>query len=178
MVGTVRILTVGEAIGRMQWLLEGDEVLNNLWVRGEISNFRAAGGHWYFTLKDASASLRSLMFRSRTSRVGFLPQNGLRVVAKGYISVYERDGSLTFYLDELYADGVGALWTAFQQLKERLEAEGLFSPALKRPLPFLPRTVGIVTSPAGAAFHDLRTIIHRRCPITRILLAPSAVQGP
>lgn len=173
-----KILSVGEVIGRIQWLLEGDTVLNNLWVRGEISNFRAAGGHWYFTLKDTNTSIRCVMFRSRISRVGFLPQNGLRAVVKGYVSVFERDGGLTFYLDELLADGVGSLWASFQQLKERLESEGLFAAEKKRPLPFFPRVVGIATSPTGAAFQDMKTIIRRRCPASRIVLAPTIVQGP
>jgi len=172
-----RILGVGEVVRYIQGLLEEDSLLQNLWVRGEISNFRSSGAHWYFTLKDAASSLRCVMFRSRAVRVNFLPQNGLQVVVRGYVSVFERDGGLSFYVEELQADGAGALWVAFQNLKARLEAEGLFAPQAKRPLPFFPRVVGIVTSPYGAAFHDLKTIIHRRAPGTRIILAPSAVQG-
>jgi exodeoxyribonuclease VII large subunit len=174
----LRILTVSEVTGKIQGLLSEDRVLSNLWMRGEISNFRApSSGHWYFTLKDASSSLRCVMFRSRSNRTGFLPQDGLRVVIRGYVSLYERDGALQIYVDELQADGVGALWVAFQQLKEKLEAEGLFAPEKKRALPFFPQVVGIVTSPTGAAFQDLRTVIHRRSPGTKIVLAPASVQG-
>jgi len=117
------------------------------------------------------------MFRSRANRTGFLPQDGLRVVIRGYVSLYERDGSLQIYVEELQADGIGALWVAFQQLKEKLAAEGLFALERKRALPVFPRVVGIVTSPTGAAFQDLRTVIHRRSPGTRIILAPASVQG-
>ena len=174
----LRIHTVSEVAGKIQGLLSEDAVLSNLWMRGEISNFRApSSGHWYFTLKDSSSSLRCVMFRSRASRTGFLPQDGLRVVIRGYVSLYERDGSLQIYVEELQADGIGALWVAFQQLKEKLAAEGLFALERKRALPVFPRVVGIVTSPTGAAFQDLRTVIHRRSPGTRIILAPASVQG-
>lgn len=117
------------------------------------------------------------MFRSRANRTGFLPQSGMRVVIRGYASLYERDGTLQIYVEELQADGIGALWAAFQELKEKLAAEGLFAPERKRPLPAFPQVIGIVTSPTGAAFQDLRTVIHRRSPGTRIILAPASVQG-
>ncbi len=117
------------------------------------------------------------MFRSRANRTTFLPQDGMRVLIRGYVSLYERDGTLQIYVEELQADGIGALWVAFQQLKEKLEAKGWFAPERKRTLPFFPRVVGIVTSPTGAAFQDLRSVIHRRCPGTRIVLAPASVQG-
>jgi exodeoxyribonuclease VII large subunit len=174
----LRILSVSEAVGRIQGLLSEDKILNNLWLRGEISNFRAPrSGHWYFTLKDSVSSLRCVMFRSRANRTAFLPQDGLRVIIRGYVSLYERDGTLQIYVEELQADGLGALWLAFQQLKEKLAEEGLFAPARKRTLPGFPKVIGIVTSPTGAAFQDLRTIIHRRCPIAKIVLAPASVQG-
>jgi exodeoxyribonuclease VII large subunit len=174
----LRIHTVSEVAGKIQGLLSKDMTLSNLWMRGEISNFRSpSSGHWYFTLKDGSSALRCVMFRSRASRTGFLPQDGLRVVIRGYVSLYERDGTLQIYVEELQADGIGALWAAFQELKEKLAAEGLFAPERKRPLPAFPRVVGIVTSSTGAAFQDLRTVIHRRSPGTRIILAPASVQG-
>ncbi len=174
----LRIHTVSEVAGKIQGLLSEDRTLSNLWMRGEISNLRSpSSGHWYFTLKDGASALRCVMFRSRASRTSFLPQDGMRVVIRGYVSLYERDGTLQIYVEELQADGIGALWAAFQELKEKLAAEGLFAPERKRPLPVFPRVVGIVTSSTGAAFQDLRTVIHRRSPGTRIILAPASVQG-
>jgi exodeoxyribonuclease VII large subunit len=169
---------VGEVTGYLNDLLEADPVLNDLWVRGEISNFkRHRSGHLYFTLKDQKSCLRCVMFRSRSNRLSFLPTDGMEVLARGYISIYERDGLCQFYVDELEPDGQGALYMAFCRLKERLQAEGLFAAEHKKPLPYLPRKIGIITSPVGAAWRDLLTVIRRRFPEMPIVLAPVAVQG-
>lgn len=173
-----RIYGVGEVAGYLRDLLEADALLNNLWVRGEISNYkRHTSGHIYFTLKDSTSCLRCVMFRSRARRLQFLPAGGMRVLARGAISVYERDGSYQLYVEELAPDGVGALYQAYCVLRDKLQAEGLFAPEHKKPLPFLPRKVGVVTSPNGAAWHDIVTVIGRRFPGMPVVLAPAAVQG-
>ncbi len=173
-----RIYRVGEITGYIRNLLESDSLLSDLWIRGEISNFkRHTSGHIYFTLKDDSSSLRCVMFRSRACLLDFLPANGMNVLVRGYISLYERDGSYQLYVEELEPDGMGALYLAYCLLKDRLEAEGLFAVERKKPIPFLPRKVGVVTSPNGAAWHDIVTVIRRRFPQMPIVLAPAAVQG-
>ncbi|BDG59884.1 exodeoxyribonuclease VII large subunit [Caldinitratiruptor microaerophilus] len=159
-------------------LIEGDELLADLWVRGEISNWRRhVSGHCYFTLKDEHAQVRCVMFRSQAARLRFEPEDGMRVLARGRVGVFERDGLYQFYVAELEPDGRGALHLAFEQLKARLQAEGLFDPARKRPLPRLPRKIGIVTSPTGAAIRDMITVARRRFPNVHIVLAPALVQG-
>lgn len=158
--------------------MDADPFLNDLWVRGEISNYkRHSSGHLYFTLKDQKGRLRCVMFRSRGKSLTFLPSDGMRVLARGYISIYERDGLCQFYVQELAPDGQGALYQAFCQLKDRLQGEGLFAPEHKKAIPYLPQRVGIVTSPTGAAWRDLITVIRRRFPEMPVVLAPSAVQG-
>ncbi|MDH7576228.1 MAG: exodeoxyribonuclease VII large subunit [Bacillota bacterium] len=169
---------MGEVTNYLRNLLEGDPVLNSIWVRGEISNFKFhTSGHLYFTLKDEAGSLRCVMFRSRSGQLSFLPANGMNVLVRGYISLYEREGSCQLYVEELTPDGLGALYLAYCQLKARLEREGLFASEHKKPLPFLPRKIGVITSPNGAAWHDLVTVMRRRFPGIPILLAPAAVQG-
>ncbi|NPV28544.1 MAG: exodeoxyribonuclease VII large subunit [Firmicutes bacterium] len=173
-----KVYRVGEVASRLRNLLEGDPVLNNIWVRGEISNFKShASGHLYFTLKDETGSLRCVMFRSRSSLLSFLPANGMNVLVRGYVSFYERDGSCQLYVEELTPDGLGSLYLAYCRLKNKLEAAGFFAPERKKPLPFLPRKVGVITSPSGAVWHDLVTVMRRRFPGIPILLAPAAVQG-
>lgn len=158
--------------------LENDPLLADLWVRGEISNWkRHTSGHCYFTLKDEAAQVRCVMFRSQAMRLKFEPEHGMRVLVRGRIGVYERDGAYQLYAQEMEPEGLGALHLAFEQLKARLEAEGLFAPERKRPLPRLPRTVGLVTSPTGAALRDLITVARRRYPNINLLLAPALVQG-
>lgn len=177
-VSSPRILTVKELTGFLKELLEGNQALQNVWVRGEVSNCRLpSSGHMYFTLKDESASIRCVMFRSQVSRLIFRLEDGLQVLARGYVSLYERDGQYQLYVQELQPAGVGDLHLAFQQLKVKLEREGLFNPAHKSPIPVLPRRIGIVTSPTGAAIRDLITIITRRCPGVELVVAPAAVQG-
>lgn len=150
----------------------------DVWLEGEISNLRAPGsGHLYCTLKDGSSQIRAVIFRSVALRLRFGLEDGLQVVVRGRLSVYEPRGEYQLILDHLEPKGRGALQVAFEQLKRRLEAEGLFNAQRKRSLPVFPRTVGIVTSPTGAAVRDLITVLHRRCPILRIILAPVQVQG-
>jgi len=173
-----RLLTVTELTAYLKNLLDRDPLLINLWVRGEISNCKqAASGHLYFTLKDEQCSLRAVMFRSRCARLPFQPKNGLAVRVRGYVTVFERDGAYQLYAEEMEPDGAGALYLAFEQLKAKLQQEGLFDPRRKRKLPFLPRCIGIVTSPAGAVIQDMIKIISRRWPGLEIIFTPVAVQG-
>lgn len=173
-----RIYSVGEVTGYLRDLLEADPLLGNVWIRGEISNYkRHTSGHLYFTLKDSSSCMRCVMFRSRCSQLSFLPANGMSVIIRGRISVYERDGQYQLYAEELAPDGMGALYAAYLRLKEQLQAEGLFAEERKKPLPRFPRKVGVVTSQNGAAWHDLLTVMRRRFPGISIILASAAVQG-
>jgi exodeoxyribonuclease VII large subunit len=174
----LRILTVGELTRHIKNMIEQDYLLANIWVKGEISNFKAAtSGHFYFTLKDDCSILKVVMFRSKSRSLVFRPANGMAVVARGYVSVYERDGTYQFYAEEIEPDGTGALHLAFEQLKERLQSEGLFDPKHKKALPLLPRRIGIVTSPTGAAVRDMVEIIRRRWTGLKIILVPVLVQG-
>ena len=159
-------------------LLENDRNLQDLWVQGEISNLsRPSSGHMYFTLKDSGAALRCVMWRSAVARLGFLPREGDAVEAHGSINIYEASGQYQLYADTLRPVGEGALYQEFLRLKARLEAEGLFDPERKKPVPRWPRTIGIVTSPTGAALRDMLNTILRRYPVARVILAPSPVQG-
>lgn len=174
----MKILTVSELTRHIKSLIEKDYLLSNTWVKGEISNFKAASsGHYYFTLKDESSSLRVVMFRSRGRSVLFNPENGMAVLVRGYISIFERDGSYQLYAEEMEPDGIGALYLAFAQLKERLQKEGLFEKDRKKRLPLLPHRIGIVTSPTGAVIRDMSEIIKRRWPGREIILVPVQVQG-
>jgi exodeoxyribonuclease VII large subunit len=159
-------------------LLESDARLQDLWVQGEISNLsRPSSGHMYFTLKDAGASLRCVMWRTAVARQGFTPREGEAVEVHGSINIYEASGQYQLYADTLRPVGQGALYQEFLRLKARLEAEGLFDPERKRPLPRWPHKIGIVTSPTGAALRDMLNTIRRRYPLAEIILAPSPVQG-
>ncbi|WP_232282324.1 exodeoxyribonuclease VII large subunit, partial [Paenibacillus sp. oral taxon 786] len=158
--------------------LESDQVLTDVWIRGEISNFtHHSSGHMYFTLKDADSRIKSIMFASYNQRLPFRPKEGTRVIARGNVSVYERDGQYQFYVTHMQPDGVGSLYLAFEQLKQKLEAEGLFAPGRKRPLPRFPKTIGVVTSPTGAAVRDILTTLGRRYPQAAVILYPVLVQG-
>jgi exodeoxyribonuclease VII large subunit len=175
---SLHILTVRELTQHIKNIIDQDYLLANVWVKGEISNFKAAAsGHFYFTLKDNYSTLKAVMFRSKSRSVVFTPENGMAVSARGYVSVYERDGTYQFYAEEIEPDGAGALHLAFEQLKERLQSEGLFDPKYKKALPLLPRTIGIVTSPTGAAVRDMVEIIRRRWPGLKLVLVPVLVQG-
>lgn len=153
--------------------------LNDLIVCGEISGFTRhyKSGHLYFTLKDETASVKAVMFRSQTRLLNFEPQNGMQVLAYGHATIYERDGAFQLYVDYMRPFGAGAAQMAFDALYKKLEAEGLFAPERKRPLPAVPRCIGVVTSKTGAAWQDVQNVIGRRWPMTRLLLAPVTVQG-
>jgi len=149
-----------------------------VWVEGEISNFKAhSSGHWYFTIKDSNAQLRAKCFRSSNQRIRFMPNDGLHVRARGKLTVYPPRGEYEMVVETLDPVGAGALRIAFEQLRDRLQAEGLFAKALKRPLPVFPRRVGIVTSPTGAAIRDMLNVISRRTRTVNVLLSPARVQG-
>jgi len=170
--------TVSELTRYVRELLEGDEYLQELWVQGEVSNFsRPSSGHIYFTLKDASASLRCVMWRNAAMRLQFLPRDGDAVRVHGNISVYEAGGQYQLYADIIRPVGEGDLYKEFLRLKARLEAEGLFDPERKRPVPRYPQCIGIITSPTGAALQDMLNTLNRRYPLARIVLAPVPVQG-
>ncbi len=172
----MKIYSVSEMTREIRTLLE--ERFGEVWIEGEISNFRpAASGHFYFSLKDETAQIRCVMFRGANRGLRFQPENGLQVLCGGRISVYEPRGDYQILVERLEPQGIGALQLAFEQLKKRLEGEGLFDPARKRPIPALPRKVGVVTSPTGAAIRDMVDVLTRRFPNIQILLNPVLVQG-
>lgn len=171
-----RILTVSELTLLVRDRLE--QGFPDVWVEGEVSNLRTpSSGHLYFTLKDADSQLRAVLFRAGAQRLRFALREGLQVIVRGRLTVYEPRGEYQAVLDYLEPKGVGALQLAFEQLKEKLAREGLFDQSRKRPLPFLPRRVGLVTSLSGAAIRDMLAVLHRRCPALAILIAPVPVQG-
>ena len=158
--------------------MDSDPLLAQVAVRGEISNYKLyPSGHHYFTLKDESGALKCVMFKGNAMRLRFRPENGMKVIAMGKVSVYPRDGAYQLYCTAMAMDGVGDLYAAFEQLKRKLEAQGLFDPARKQPLPKYPETIGIITSSAGAAVHDMLRILRKRYPLTRVRLLPVRVQG-
>lgn len=172
------IFTIRSLTRYLRGLIERDPSLQDLWVRGEISNLRRhSSGHLYFTLKDDSTQLSCVLWREQARSLAFEPADGMRVLAHGALTIYEKGGQYQLTAAELELDGVGALWLAFDRLKKKLEAEGLFETARKRPLPPSPRKVALVTSLDGAAVHDLLTVLRRRSPTTSILLVPAAVTG-
>ncbi len=171
-------LSVSEITSYLRQLLESDEILRDVWVRGEISNLsQPSSGHVYFTLKDAAAALRCVIWRTTAQRLKTDLANGSAVEVHGYISVYEPNGQYQLYIDALRLAGEGWLYQEFLRLKARLEAEGLFEPERKRPIPARPRTIGIVTSPTGAALQDMLNTLAARYPLAEVVLAPTAVQG-
>ena len=162
----------------IKMLLEGNPNLKDVWVQGEISGAKLySSGHLYFSLKDSDSVISAVMFKNSMMRMEFEPENGMKVVAHGRVSAYPPRGQYQFIVDRMIPDGAGALAVAFEQLKARLGAEGLFDPARKRPLPAHPRRIGVVTSPSGAAVHDIIRVAKKRCPSTEILIFPSLVQG-
>ncbi|HEY9122588.1 MAG TPA: exodeoxyribonuclease VII large subunit [Brevefilum sp.] len=172
------ILSVSQLNSYLRQLLESDEILQDIWVQGEISNLsQPSSGHLYFTLKDPEAAIRCVMWRSTAARLTFRPREGMAVEVHGSMSVYEVSGQVQLYLDTMQPAGEGALYQEYLRLKAKLEAEGLFDPERKRPLPLMPKLIGIVTSPTGAALQDMLNTIQRRFPIAKVLLAPSSVQG-
>ncbi len=170
--------TVTDLTRYLKELIEEDHLLRDLWVLGEVSNIsRPASGHLYFTIKDSSASLRCVMWRSTVSQQKWLPREGDSLEVHGYIGIYEVGGIYQLYADLLRPIGEGALYQEFLRLKARLEAEGLFAPERKRPIPELPQKIGIVTSPSGAALRDILNTLRRRFPLVEVILAPTPVQG-
>ena len=173
------ILSVTDINQHLRGLITADELLASVYVRGELSNFKLhSSGHAYMTMKDEGGVLRAVMFRASASRLKFRPDNGMKVIAHGRIDVFPRDGQYQLYIDELIPDGVGALYIAYEQLKEKLEAEGLFDPSHKKPIPRCPARIALVTSPTGAAVRDMLRILRARWPIARIRIYPVRVQGP
>lgn len=172
------VLTVSAINSHIKMLLQRDQQLSGLLVRGEISNFtRHSSGHLYFSLKDKTGTIKCVMFRSNAQRLQFQPAHGMEVLIAGYVTVYERDGVYQLYAEQMMQAGAGALHAAYEKLKAKLLTEGLFAEERKRPLPFLPRKVGIVTSPTGAAIRDLVSIMQRRNPTVSIYVVPAIVQG-
>ena len=172
------VFTVTELNNCVKELVESVPAFGDLLLKGEISNYKVyPSGHHYFTLKDSQSALRCVMFKGSAAKLRFRPENGMQVIASGRISVYPRDGAYQLYCSGLSADGVGDLYVAFEQLKDKLYREGLFDPAHKKPLPRYPQRIAIVTSSAGAAVHDMIRILRRRYPIAKVLLLPVRVQG-
>ena len=171
-------LTVTQLNQFIKELIEGQPMLSHVCVRGELSNYKIyPSGHHYFTLKDSESSLRCVMFKSSASKLRFRPESGMSVTVWGRISVYPRDGAYQLYCTQLMPEGTGDLQVAFEQLKAKLQAEGLFDEAHKKPLPAFPGRIAIITSSAGAAVHDMIRILSRRWPMTKVLLLPVRVQG-
>ncbi len=173
-----QVFSISQINAYLQNKLDSDALLNAVAVRGEISNYKLyPSGHHYFTLKDEGAALKCVMFKGNALRLRFRPENGMKVIAIGKISVYPRDGAYQLYCTAIAMDGVGDLYAAFEQLKKKLAAQGLFDPAHKKPLPAYPGTIGIITSSAGAAVHDMLRILRKRYPLTQVKLLPVRVQG-
>ncbi|MEX3616267.1 exodeoxyribonuclease VII large subunit [Paenibacillus glucanolyticus] len=173
-----RVLSVKDLNRYIRMKMEGDSRLSDVWIRGEISNFtHHSSGHMYFTLKDEGSRIRAIMFATHNQRLPFIPKEGSRVIARGNVSVYERDGQYQFYAVQMQPDGIGSLYLAYEQLKAKLEEEGLFAADRKRPLPLYPKTIGVITSPTGAAVRDIMITIRRRYPQARTILYPVLVQG-
>ncbi len=173
-----QILSISQINEYIRSKMDADPMLTGLALRGEISNYKLyPSGHHYFTLKDESAALRCVMFKGNAMRLRFRPENGMKVIAMGKISVFPRDGAYQLYCTNLTVDGVGDLHAAFEQLKAKLAAQGLFDPQHKKPLPKYPGTIGIVTSAAGAALHDMLRILRKRYPLSKVVLLPARVQG-
>ncbi len=173
-----KYLTVSAITRYLKAKLDVDENLQTVFLKGEISNFKAhTSGHFYFSLKDEGSKINAIMFRSNASKVLFKPLDGMKVLVSGRISIYEAMGSYQIYVDEMLEDGVGNLYIAFEQLKKKLQAEGLFEASYKRKIPSVPKRVGIVTASTGAAIRDIMTTIKRRFPICETILFPTLVQG-
>ena len=172
------ILSVSQLTSYLRQVLESDALLQDLWVEGEISNFgQPSSGHLYFTLKDSDAAIKCVMWRNAAARLNFAPREGMAIEAHGSMSVYEVNGQVQLYIDTMKPAGEGALFQEYLRLKAKLEATGIFDPETKQSLPELPKTIGIVTSPTGAALQDMLNTIRRRYPIAEVVLSPTAVQG-
>lgn len=174
----IKVLSVTQITDYIKKLFSCDTILNKVSIRGEISNFKLHySGHMYFTLKDDSAKIKCVMFKSANSNLKFLPEDGMSVIVSGSVSIYERDGQYQVYVNDMQPDGKGALYVAFEQLKKKLEQQGLFNPEIKVPIPKVPKKVGVVTSSTGAAVRDIINVMTRRFPGINIIVAPVKVQG-
>lgn len=173
------VLTISQLNRYIKSLLDGDQMLSSVFLTGEISNFtnHYKSGHMYFSLKDSQCVVRAVMFAAQARRLRFLPQDGMKVIVRGRVTVYEQSGQYQVYVDDMQPDGLGALNLAYEQLKTRLAAEGLFDASRKKPLPAYPKAVGVVTSPTGAAVQDIKQILGRRFPLAEVILCPVLVQG-
>ena len=173
------VFSVSQINEYIKMTLEASPVLRDVWLRGEISNFKSnySSGHLYFSLKDAGSSIRAVMFRGYSQRLKFRPESGMTVIVHGKISTYTVSGDYQIIIDDMQPDGAGALAIAFEQLKKKLDAEGLFAPERKKPIPPFARTVGVITSASGAALHDIINVSGRRCPSAKIIIYPAYVQG-
>ena len=173
-----QVLTITQINEYIRTMMDRDALLSGVAVKGEISNYKVyPSGHHYFTLKDEGAALKCVMFRGQAVRLRFKPENGMKIIAMGKISVYPRDGAYQMYCSAMAMDGVGDLYAAFEQLKAKLSAQGLFAPEHKKMLPKYPKTIGIITSEAGAAVHDMLRILRKRFPLVKVRLLPVRVQG-
>lgn len=171
-------LTVSQLTKYIKYKLDNDVNLREVYLKGEISNFKAhTRGHFYFTIKDEGSRINAVMFASSTSKVKFTPEDGMKILVTGRISVYEATGGYQIYVNEMMEDGVGNLYVAFEQLKKKLASEGLFDEARKKRIPKIPERVGVITAPTGAAIRDIISTINRRFPLTEVILLPSLVQG-
>lgn len=174
----VLTVTVSQLNNYIKRVMENNSYLKDIWVKGEISNFKLHySGHIYMTLKDDHAAVRAVMFRGAAARLRFQPENGMKAICRGRVSVYERDGQYQLYVEEIQPDGLGALHMAFEQLKQKLGEEGLFDDSYKKPLPPYPSVIGVVTAPTGAAVRDIIHVLGRRFPLARVRICPVLVQG-
>ncbi len=173
------IISVSALNDYIKGRLESDRFLYDIYLRGEISNFtnHYKTGHFYFSIKDETSVIKAVMFKGYASKLRFIPENGMKIIAHGRIGAYVRDGQYQIYCDDIEPDGVGSLYVAYEQLKRKLEAEGLFSPERKKPLPKIPSRIGVITSPTGAAVRDIINILGRRFPYAQMVLYPALVQG-
>ena len=173
-----KYITVGQLNRYLKYKFDQDPNLNQVFLKGEISNFKAhTRGHLYFTIKDETSRINAVMFYSQASKINFIPEDGMKVLVTGRISVYEATGSYQIYVDDMIQDGVGNLYIEYEKLKKKLASEGLFDASKKKKIPKFPETIGIITAPTGAAIKDILSTIKRRWPITKTILFPSLVQG-
>ena len=173
-----KYITITQLTRYIKYKIDNDINLQEVFLKGEISNFKAhTRGHYYFTIKDENSRINAIMFASQTKKLKFLPEDGMKVLATGKISVYEANGGYQIYVSDMLEDGVGNLYIAYEQLKKKLEANGLFDKDKKKPIPKIPKRVGVITAPTGAAIRDIISTIKRRFPLTEIILLPALVQG-
>ena len=173
-----QVMTITALNEYIRGKMDADALLNAVAVKGEISNYKLyPSGHHYFTLKDENSALKCVMFKGNALRLRFRPENGMKIIAMGKVSVFPRDGAYQLYCTAMALDGIGDLYAAFEQLKKKLQAQGLFDPAHKKPIPKFPGTIGIITSSAGAAVHDMLRILNKRYPLAKVRLLPVRVQG-